>query len=119
MEARTAEGGAQGGGVDGDDGLQAGGAVLAQHDLLVAALLRTEQGVQDAVGHFGHGGDSHGRDAAERRPPCGWGRACWEQSKTWGPPVGDLSEDRNTPVVQGGRGVPEVNLTPRKGSTRA
>ena len=46
VEAGAAEGGAQGGGVDGDDGLQAAGAVLAEHDLLVAALLRSEQGVQ-------------------------------------------------------------------------
>jgi hypothetical protein len=44
--------------VEGDDGLEAAGPVLAEHDLLMTALVRLEQGVQDAVGYVGHGGDS-------------------------------------------------------------
>ncbi|GGO59674.1 hypothetical protein GCM10012286_81830 [Streptomyces lasiicapitis] len=44
--------------MDGDDGLESAGAVLAEHDLLVAPLIRVEEGVQDAVGYIGHGGDS-------------------------------------------------------------
>ncbi len=74
VEAGTAEGRAQSGVVDGDDGPQAAGAVLAEDDLLVATLLGTEQGVQDsAVGadgrrtYVGHGGDSH----KSRRTPSG------------------------------------------------
>ncbi len=47
MEAGAAQSRAQGRGVDGDDRLQAGGPVLAEDDLLVAALLGVEQGVQD------------------------------------------------------------------------
>ena len=58
VEARTAEGGAQSGRVDGDDGLEAAGAVLAEHDLLMSPLVRVEQGVQDAVCYVGHCGDS-------------------------------------------------------------
>ncbi|GAB7109441.1 hypothetical protein JCM4814A_77550 [Streptomyces phaeofaciens JCM 4814] len=41
-----------------DDGLEAAGAVLAEHDLLVTPLIRVEEGVQDAVGYVGHCGDS-------------------------------------------------------------
>ncbi|GAA0296547.1 hypothetical protein GCM10010302_39070 [Streptomyces polychromogenes] len=110
--------------MDGDDGLESGGPVLAQHDLLVAALLTAEQGVQDAVGHFGHGGDSHGRDAAERRPPCGWGRAHWEQSKTCGGCRYPLSGDRNAPGFRPAPRLPlparelEVNRAPEAGRTR-
>lgn len=61
VEARTAECGAQGGGVDGDDGLEAAGSVLAEHDLLMTPLIRMEQGVQyisRRAGYVGHGGDS-------------------------------------------------------------
>src|SRR5690606_2705241 len=38
VETRTAQGGAQGGGVDADDRAQSGPLVLAEHDLLVAGL---------------------------------------------------------------------------------
>ena len=63
VEARTAQGGAQGGGVDGDDGPEPGGSVLAEHDLLVSALVGAEEGVQYVIGsgHIGHGGDSQVR----------------------------------------------------------
>lgn len=49
MEAGSAEGGAQGGAVDGDHSLQAAGTVLAENDLLMATLLRSEQSVQNAA----------------------------------------------------------------------
>ncbi|GAA0384907.1 hypothetical protein GCM10010357_02220 [Streptomyces luteireticuli] len=63
MEAGAAEGGAEGGVVDGDDGPEAGLAVLAEHDLLMTAEVRAEEGVQHALGFGGgtyvsHGGDS-------------------------------------------------------------
>ena len=64
VEAGAAEGGAQGGGVEGDDGLEAAGAVLAEHDLLMTALVRVEQGVQyisRCAGYVGHCGDSRGK----------------------------------------------------------
>ncbi|GHA02073.1 hypothetical protein GCM10010389_46770 [Streptomyces echinoruber] len=66
--------------MEGDDGLEAAGPVLAEHDLLVASLVRAEQGVQDAVDYVGHGGDSpvskRRSDAGPRGPPrTFWGRA--------------------------------------------
>ena len=87
MEAGAAEGGAQGGGVDGDDGLQAGGAVLAQHDLLVAALLRPEQGVQTQAGRRSTSVTVVTPIvviAAEDALPVGWGGPVGQQSKTCG-----------------------------------
>lgn len=65
VETGAAEGRAQSGGVQGDDGLEAAGAVLAEHDLFVAPLIRVEQGVQDAVGHIGHCGDSQVRSGGK------------------------------------------------------
>ncbi|GHG33529.1 hypothetical protein GCM10018791_58320 [Streptomyces zaomyceticus] len=73
--------------MEGDDGLEAGGAVLAEHDLLVATLLRVEQGVQYVsrnAGHIGHGGDSQVRSGGVV-PPYGWGRDRFGKrvSPTW------------------------------------
>ncbi|GAA5075886.1 hypothetical protein GCM10023336_65510 [Streptomyces similanensis] len=55
--------------MQGDDGLEAAGTVLTEHDLLVAALLGAEEGVQyvsGCAGYVGHCGDSRvssgGRD---------------------------------------------------------
>ncbi|GAA2618053.1 hypothetical protein Stube_35770 [Streptomyces tubercidicus] len=86
MEAGTTQGGAQSGAVDGDHGLQAAGTVLAENDLLMAPLLRPEQGVQNAavgagVGrtYVSHGGDSH---KSRRTPSYGWGRAGCKERKT-------------------------------------
>ncbi len=71
VEAGPAEGRAQSGGVQGDDGLEAAGAVLADHDLLVATLIGVEQGVHYIgrytryAGHIGHCGDSQVRSGGE------------------------------------------------------
>ncbi|GGR33984.1 hypothetical protein GCM10010497_41110 [Streptomyces cinereoruber] len=76
--------------MEGDDGLEAGRAVLAEHDLLVATLFRAEEGVQHVcgidrnAGHIGHGGDSQVRSGGFD-PPCGWGRDQFGKrvSATW------------------------------------
>ncbi|GAA4681340.1 hypothetical protein GCM10023324_39260 [Streptomyces youssoufiensis] len=93
MESGAAEGGAQGGGVDGDHGLEAGFAVLAEHDLLVAALFRLEEHGEriarthgravdaDGMTYVSHGGDSH---MSRWMPSGGWGRAGRQERKTWG-----------------------------------
>ncbi|GGL98057.1 hypothetical protein GCM10010129_47210 [Streptomyces fumigatiscleroticus] len=47
--------------MEGDDGLQTAGTVLTEHDLLMASLVRVEQGVQDisrCADYVGHCGDS-------------------------------------------------------------
>ena len=50
VEAGAAEGGAERGRVDGDDRLQAAGAVLAEHDLLVPGVLEVIGAVEDGHG---------------------------------------------------------------------
>ncbi|GAA3017936.1 hypothetical protein JCM13580A_31050 [Streptomyces drozdowiczii] len=54
--------------MEGDDGLEAAGPVLAEDDLFVSALVRVEQGVQDIdrrAGHIGHCGDSQVRSGGK------------------------------------------------------
>ncbi|GGR58150.1 hypothetical protein GCM10010220_05700 [Streptomyces parvulus] len=67
--------------MEGDDGLEAAGPVLAEHDLLMTALVRVEQGVQyisRCAGYVGHGGDSCVGSAGGDLSPCGW-RGLWHE----------------------------------------
>ncbi|GAA2901125.1 hypothetical protein GCM10010524_36260 [Streptomyces mexicanus] len=62
--------------MDGDDGLEAAGAVLTEHDLFMAALFRAEEGLQYVslrAGYVGHGGDSQEVAASGTGPRKGGG----------------------------------------------
>ncbi|GAA4983894.1 hypothetical protein GCM10023257_23430 [Streptomyces hyderabadensis] len=58
--------------MEGDDGLETAGTVLAEHDLLMTPLVRVEQGVQyisRCAVYVGHGGDSCVGAAMGGSPP--------------------------------------------------
>lgn len=114
-EPGPAEGRAEGGGVDGDDRLQSGGAVVAQHDLLVAVAGGAVLGVaEDPAEHagcgvrgggglyVGHCGDS------SIRGPLRWCGRLGRSVVARAAPVGPLGEARYRCPDTGTAGPPSA-----------